>query len=203
LKESKLRDSDLIERYIETQSPECFSEIYNRYSSKVYGKCLSILKDGAMAEDAVQEIFMKIFLRLTTFKQGSTFSTWVYAVTYNYCIDYIRKKKRQPITDENDIAEKNLADLDLREFEVLEEEFERMKVAMDNLHFEDREVLLMKYKEGMQIDEIAEIINKSESAVKMKILRAKQKVRDFIQANYVSMLLVVFGLIYLLLWMKK
>jgi DNA-binding CsgD family transcriptional regulator len=55
----------------------------------------------------------------------------------------------------------------------------------------------------MHIDEIAEIINKSESAVKMKILRAKQKVRDFIQANYVSVLLVVFGLIYVLLWMKK
>ncbi len=88
-------DHTLIEMYIESQKQYYFSELYGRYADKVYGKCLSMLKDSALAEDAAQEIFTKIFLRLSSFNEKAKFSTWLYSITYNFCIDVIRRKKKE------------------------------------------------------------------------------------------------------------
>lgn len=74
--------------YLKYQSEQCFSLLYNRYVKKVYAKCISILKEESLARDATQEIFLKIFLNLIRFEEKARFSTWVYAITYNYCIDF-------------------------------------------------------------------------------------------------------------------
>lgn len=94
---NEMRDFEVIHKYLKTQASVCFSLLYNRYSAKIYTKCLTILKDEMLAEDAMQEIFMKIFLNLTKFEEKAKFSTWIYSITYNYCIDYIRRKQKKEI----------------------------------------------------------------------------------------------------------
>ena len=88
-----MRDFEVINSYLKTQASMCFSLLYNRYASKIYAKCLSILRDEMLAEDATQEIFMKIFMNLSRFEEKAKFSTWIYSITYNYCIDYLRRKQ--------------------------------------------------------------------------------------------------------------
>jgi RNA polymerase sigma factor (sigma-70 family) len=136
---------------------------------------LSLLKDPALAQDAAQEIFVKIFLNLSRFSERSKFSTWVYSITYNYCIDMIRRRKKQrnlfsdELEDAPDIIE------EVPDEELLSMEVSRLKEVLEEIPVDDKAVLLMKYQDDMQIKEIAAALDKTESAIKMKIKRAKAK----------------------------
>jgi len=172
----KLSDEDLLTLYLEKQSDIYFKVLHSRYINKVYSKAISLLKDEAMAEDAVQEIFLKIFLNLSKFTFRSKFSTWVYSITYNYCIDLLRKQKKHKklfASDNDDLS--NVKDEVVNDKALLEIEFEKLGVVLNNIPIEDKTVLLMKYKDDMGIRDISKIVGKSESAIKMKIKRAKAK----------------------------
>ena len=134
-----------------------------------------MLKNEAQAQDATQEIFTKIFLNLSKFSERSKFSTWVYSITYNFCIDYLRKKKKEKklfsdeLEDPPDIIE------EVSDESLLEMEVKRLDTVLKAIPTGDRAVLLMKYQDDLSIKEIAEILDKTESAIKMKIKRAKHK----------------------------
>lgn len=175
LKET-MSDHEVIELYLNTQNGSYFSVIYERYSKKVYGKCLSMLKSQPAAEDAVQEIFLKVMLNLSKFSGKSKFSTWLYSITYNFCIDKIRKQKRSVGVLVDDINEygKEIVD-DVDDSRILELNITRLKNILDLIPEGDKAILLMKYLEEFSIKEICDIVDKSESAVKMQIKRAKEK----------------------------
>jgi RNA polymerase sigma factor (sigma-70 family) len=172
-----MEDMNVIHSYLETQASQCFTVLYERYAGKIYSKCISMLKDEALAQDATQEIFTKIFLNLAKFSGKSRFSTWIYSITYNYCIDYIRrtKKKKDVFTDDIEKAP-DIVD-DVPDEELLEMEVSQLKKVLEELPTDDTAILLMKYQDGMSIKEISDAIDKTESAVKMRIKRAKEKAR--------------------------
>ena len=172
---NKKSDIEVVDLYMMTRESAYFSLLYSRYSGKVYRKCISLLKDEGMAQDATQDIFMKIYVNLAKFGGKSKFSTWLYSITYNYCIDYIRKMKKEKnlFSDEMESAPDIVEDIDDKE--LLQMEVGRLKKVLDNIPSGDKAVLLMKYQQDMPIKEIAEILDKSESAIKMKIKRAKHK----------------------------
>ena len=172
---SQKTDVELINLYLSTRNSGYFQVLYKRYSGKVYGKCVSLLKEESLAQDAAQEIFTKIFLNLSKFSERSKFSTWIYSITYNYCIDYLRRRKKEKklftaeMENAPDMAE------EVPDTELLEMEVGRLKVVLEKIPEGDKAILMMKYQEEMSIKEIAEILGKTESAVKMKIKRAKHK----------------------------
>jgi RNA polymerase sigma-70 factor (ECF subfamily) len=180
-----LSDGEIIRLYLQTQRPDYFSVLYQRYATKVFGKCISILKDYDEAKDAVQDIFVKIMTNLINFGERAQFSTWVYSITYNYCIDIIRKKKKEKtlFTDDieraPDVAEEEVPD----EF-LLEMEVKHLKAVLEDLPTGDRMILLMKYQDDMSIRDISEVLNKTESAVKMKIKRAKHKAQELFYKKF-------------------
>lgn len=169
-------DRDIIDRYLETQDGSYFSIIYDRYSRLVYAKSLSMLKNEAAAEDAVQEIFIKVMLKLSSYTGDAKFSTWMYAITYNYCIDVIRKTQRKKAIDVEDIDVLEASMIpEPDDARILEVDIKRLKYILERIPRKDKAILMMKYLEEFSIKEIAEIMEKSESAVKMQILRAKEK----------------------------
>lgn len=173
---STITDEQAVDEYLKTQSSDYFNILYKRYSPKIFGKCVSLLKDEAKAEDATQEIFMKIILNLSKFSGKSKFSTWIYSITYNYCIDVIRRKKKDLSVLVDDIANTHdKADDDINEKFLMEMNVKRLKVVLDKIPVTDKSILLMKYQDQMSIKEIGDVMSKSESAIKMKIKRAKQK----------------------------
>jgi RNA polymerase sigma factor (sigma-70 family) len=177
-------DEELIDLYLATQSSQYFDRLYNRYISKVYSKCISLLKDQTLAEDAAQEIFLKIFLNLARFNRKSKFSTWVYSIAYNFCIDFIRKSKKSKNLFSSDEEEGNDVIEEVEDKELVEMEINRLKIVLDELPVDDKAVILMKYQEELSIKEISEIIGKTESAVKMKIKRAKSKSKKIYQEKF-------------------
>ncbi|MEO1515937.1 MAG: RNA polymerase sigma factor [Bacteroidota bacterium] len=179
---SKKSDLELIRLHLEKPQAESFSLLYNRYIGKVYSKCISLLKDEALAQDAAQEIFVKIYLNLAKFSERSKFSTWVYSITYNYCIDYIRRQKKAKtiFSDEMESAPGDIAE-EVDDRELLEMEIGRLKRVLDEIPPGDKAVLLMKYQDDLSIRDISHILDKTESAVKMKLKRAKHKAQRVYQ----------------------
>ena len=143
-----------------------------------------MLKNEALAQDATQDIFLKIFLNLAKFGGKSKFSTWIYSITYNYCIDLIRKgKKERNIFSEDIEKAPDLAE-EVPDSAILEIEVKKLKIILDKIPVGDKAVLLMKYQDDMSIKEISDTLDKSESAIKMKIKRAKHKVQKVYKDIY-------------------
>jgi len=179
-----MTDEEAVEQYLITQNVNYFNLIYDRYTNKVYAKCISMLKDNEAAEDATQEIFVKILLSLSRFTGKSKFSTWIYSITYNYCIDMIRRDKKDIEVAVNDFSRIDHVDDNLLDAEILETNIFRLKVVLNHMNVEDKSILMMKYQDDLSIREICEMLNKTESAVKMKILRAKEKFIKIYNEHY-------------------
>ena len=171
----ELTDAELISKYLESRDQRYFHILYARYSVKIYSRCISLLKDEGPAQDAMQEVFMKLFLNLSKFGERAKFSTWVYSITYNHCIDVIRKRKKSAAVFSDDIENTGEVAAEVSDYALLEMEVSRLKTVLNLIPVGDKAVLLMKYQDDMQIKDIAQALDKSESAIKMKIKRAKEK----------------------------
>lgn len=169
-------DSELIARYLRDQNTMYFTVLYRRYAGKVFAKCISMLADEGQARDATQDIFIKVLLNLAKFTEQSSFSTWVYSITYNYCIDMIRKKKKMPLLFTEDVGKVSKeTNEELPDSVLLEMKQERLEKVIDRLPPGDKAILMMKYIDDLQIKEIGDVLGKTESAIKMQIMRAKQR----------------------------
>jgi len=90
----KCTDNELIEYILKSGDTNYFGELYDRYSNKVYRKCYAMVQNEADAEDLTQTILIKTMLNLGKFRGNSSFSTWLYRITYNACLDHFRLKKK-------------------------------------------------------------------------------------------------------------
>ena len=180
-----MTDEEAIEAYLATQNANYFNILYDRYTSKVFGKCYSLLKSEAQAQDAAQEIFVKVLLNLSKFSGKSKFSTWLYSITYNFCIDVIRKNKKNigVLVDDINAYGEEIID-DIEDSEIMETNVIRLKAVLNEIPAGDKAILLMKYQDEFSIKDICGILNKSESAVKMKIKRAKEKFKKTYKELY-------------------
>jgi RNA polymerase sigma-70 factor (ECF subfamily) len=179
----KLSDKELIEAAMVNGENVYFGELYDRYSDKVYGKCILMVKNTTIAQDLAQDILIKAFTKLSTFQGKSSFSTWLYQVTYTHCIDYIRKNKNiyKEELEEDKYEELQSDDKDIDEVHdklILEMKLEHVKQILNELKAEERSLVLMKYQDGMSVSELGEMFNLSQSAVKMKLKRTRDKVRN-------------------------
>ena len=97
----KLSDEELVFNIIETNNSELFAELYDRFSNVVFNKCFGFSKNREEAEDLTHDVFVRLFVKLRTFKGTSKFSTWLYSFTYNFCVNYVQRnshKKKEKVT---------------------------------------------------------------------------------------------------------
>jgi RNA polymerase sigma-70 factor (ECF subfamily) len=111
----------------------------------------------------------------------------LYSITYNFCIDYIRRKKKEKavFSDELENAP-DMAEDTIPDKEMLELNLVQLEQVMHSLKAGDRAILLMKYQDGEQIKDIAEQFGKSESAIKMQIKRAKERARKIREESFAT-----------------
>ncbi|MCU4164378.1 RNA polymerase sigma factor [Carboxylicivirga caseinilyticus] len=172
---SNLKDDEIITLIIDENSSKYFGILYKRYYSKVLDKCYSFVKNKQLAEEITEDIFSKVYEKLASFKNRSSFSSWLYSITYNHCIDYLREKKKlhYPSWDkENEIPE-IIDDTD----EIIEDiNYENLLVVLKLIHPEEEALLLMKYKDDLSMKQIATALRISEDAAKMRLKRARARV---------------------------
>lgn len=170
-------DEELVKLFVQTQQNKFFEKLYERYADKVYHKCISFVKDGAKAEDLTHDIFLKLIFKLGTFKEDAKFSTWLYSITYNHCMDQLRtNKKRGEVFQDEPLEVPDDIDLNVI-FDGDDVEAKNLKTALDHLTVDEKGILFMKYMDDLSIRDIADIFSVTESAVKMRLLRSREKLR--------------------------
>lgn len=170
-----LTDEQLVEKITSEGLTHLYSILYERYYKKVLEKCNSLLRNKDLAEDFAKDIFSKAFEKLRGFKGNSSFGSWLYSITYNYCIDYLRAKKKLHYPNwniQNEIPE--IID-EIIEEDMTEIHLTRLQKLMNLMHAEERAMLLMKYQDDLSIKDIATAMRLSEGAVKMRIKRSKAR----------------------------
>ena len=174
---SKQSDEDLVEAIVKTNNTLLFETLYDRYAGLVYNKCFGFAKDGDEAKDLTQDVFLKLFVKLASFKGKSKFSTWLYAFTYNHCVNYVTrntaKKFEKQSVDYKDIE--NLSEEEEDDNSFLSMKVDKLKLALELISPEEKMILLLKYQDFLTIKEIGSALDIGESAVKMRIKRAKDK----------------------------
>lgn len=181
-----LTDEEIVREIVASQNPDFVGVLYERYTDKIFRKAISFVKDKETAEDLTHDIFLKILLSLASFKGKSKFSTWVYSVTYNFCIDYLRKRQKHRFSSMSyDMADDNEPIDDIDDTSAfLEMKVSRLQEVLELLNIDEKMILLMKYKDGLSIKQIQTAFDLSESAVKMRIKRAKEKVQKLYKEKY-------------------
>lgn len=175
----KLSDNDLVFEIVATNSPEFFAEFYDRFSNIFFNQCYRFCKNREEAEDLSNDIFVKLFVKLNTFKRYAMFSTWLYFFTYHFCLNYIQRsayKKNERSTVFPTKSKKSLFFEEIVTVNLLKVKLERLAEILALMKPAEKIILLMKYQEDMRIKEIMCVLKISESAVKMRIKRAKAKV---------------------------
>jgi RNA polymerase sigma-70 factor (ECF subfamily) len=182
---NKLSDEELVQAIVKTNNTLLFETLYDRYSRLVYNKCYGFAKDEHEAKDLTQDVFLKLFVKLASFKGKSKFSTWLYAFTYNHCVNYVTrntaKKFEKQSVDYTDIE--NLSEDEEDDNSFLNMKVERLKVALELISPEEKMILLLKYQDFLSIKEIESVLGIGESAVKMRIKRAKDKLKSVYNEN--------------------
>ncbi len=154
-----------------------FTLLAERHERSIIRHCKSYVKSEAVAEDLCQEIFIKMFLKAKEFKGESKFSTWLYSIVHNTCIDYLRKNKQSVKEVITEKMKDEVADLIDGIDEIPEALSEKILAdLMEELEPNDKLLLLMKYKEKHALKDITLALNLSESAVKMRLKRARDRI---------------------------
>jgi RNA polymerase sigma-70 factor (ECF subfamily) len=178
-----LRDEEIIQLIVSEEQKELYALLYNRYQVKVQDKCYSLLRDRDLAEEAKQNILEKTYEKLDSFKGKSTFSSWLYSITYNYCIDYLRNKKKMSYPEWNRQQEiPEIIEQTDEEEDVIDSD--KLNAIMDRIHPEEKALLMMKYHDDISISGIAKALRLTESATKMRIKRARARVLYLYNETY-------------------
>jgi len=168
-------DEEIVHLIMDTGNQELFEVLYARYFKKVKDKCFSFLKETKQSEEFANDILTKAYEKINGFKGNSSFSSWLYSITYNYCIDYLRLKKKLHYPNWNNSNEiPEIIDESEADFEVAS--YENLLIILEMIHPEEKVLLLMKYQDNLSIKQIAKTLRISEDAVKMRLKRARTRV---------------------------
>ncbi len=153
-----------------------FSYIVSAYQRMVFNIILRIVNNREDAEDITQEVFVKVFKSLHTFKEESEFSTWLYRIAYNTTLSEVRKRKIVHSSIEDDLS--NVRDGVLSE-DIdgisTEEKVRYLELAMKSLPADEALIITMFYLNDQTIEQIGRITNLTQANVKVKLHRIRKK----------------------------
>lgn len=179
----KETENNIIQRVLSGDT-NAFEHLVLANQKNVYNLALKMTRNEDDALDLSQDAFVKAFQQLSAFRGDSRFSVWMYRLTYNLCIDFIRKKSKQSTVsldyqdDDNEVSSFEIPDLrNLPEDSAVRKEMRKtIEQSIDGLTMDHREVLVMREITGLSYDEIAETLKISVGTVKSRLARARMKV---------------------------
>ena len=172
-----LSDQELM-RLVQAGDLSPASEIYDRYSSRIYNFAYRFLRNSEAAEDATQEVFVKMLKHASQFHGDAKLSTWLFSITANWCRDYLRKadnkaKEAEEVLYSLPAPSEEAPDRNLER----RQDEQRIQRALSALTPEQREAILLSRYQGLSYAEIAQISGCSEGAVKTRVFRAMETLK--------------------------
>lgn len=154
-----------------------FAVLIDRYKHMIYTLSLRMMKTTEDAEEMAQDVFLKAFQKLDTYKGTSKFSTWLYSITYHRCLDALSRKQKQPTHHAAEIQEEITGEKTASILEAIEadELREQLEYCIQQLREEDAFLVTLYYLEEQKLEEIAEVTGMTKNNVKVKLFRSRKK----------------------------
>ena len=181
-----LNEKDLI-RKAKQGDMLAFEQLILKHEEIVYNVALRMMNHSEDARDISQEVFLKAYRSLSNFDERSAFSTWLYRITHNTCIDEMRKRKgkqtyslEEELESEDGAMQRQVADeSDTPEESLLrEEQKSEILQALDTLSEEHKAAIILRDVKGLAYEEIAEILELSLGTAKSRINRARNQLKN-------------------------
>jgi RNA polymerase sigma-70 factor (ECF subfamily) len=181
-KDKAITDPEII-KLIREGRTEVYADLVRQYHKRVMGYCFSMLSNHTEAEEAAQDIFVKAYLSLSKFKGESSFSTWLYRITANHCLDVLRKRNRRRTVSLEALVEQD-GDLIQELFSTPGTADSRMEdrqlvdKVLSTLPENYRMILTLREADGLEYQEIADVLNCSLDSVKGRLARARKQLQE-------------------------
>lgn len=179
---------------LKSKNMAAYSKLLDDFQQKVFATCISFVPNREDAEDIAQEVFVEIFNSITKFKGNSKLSTWIYKITTNKCLEFIRKKntkKRfaflQSITGNAIPMDKTSYFTEINHPGILLENKElnvTLFTAINSLPKSQKVVFTLHKIDGKSYQDVAKITNKSLSSVESIMFRAKKNLQSLLENYY-------------------
>lgn len=174
------KEKTLLFRLQTKQDPEAFAELYDLYVKRIYRFVYFKVSGHEETEDIVSEVFLKSwnYIISNTEKEVKSFSGLLYRISRNAIIDYYRKRAGSPenLSEDQDVGDEGKWCVDLNE----KIDNQQIIATIRKLKQEYQEVLTLRYVDGLQMDEIAEITGKGNVAVRVTLHRALKKLKEIL-----------------------
>jgi RNA polymerase sigma factor (sigma-70 family) len=179
---TSINDQHYINQIIEGNS-NAFAVLVDRYKDLVFTLSYKMVKNREEAEEISQDTFIKIFKSLNKFKGESKFSTWVYKITYNTCLDRLKKnKKENSVVYIEDFSEHQVKAIETV-FDTIDEKErnQRIQDCLLLLPSEDAFLLTLYYFDDQSIEEIAKVVDSNANNIKVKLFRSRKKMASILK----------------------
>ena len=181
---SKSPDKSIIKRALEGDQ-RAFSQILNRYRGSIFSLIYKMVHNKEETEDLVQEAFIKAFSSLSSFNEEYAFSTWLYKIAINNCIDHFRKKRLKtfsidsPIESKDGTIKREFSDTTFSADRPLlsKEKSNLIEEAIEKLPEKYRISIVLRHNEDKSYDEISKILDIPLGTVKARIFRAREMLK--------------------------
>jgi RNA polymerase sigma-70 factor (ECF subfamily) len=171
------RDAELVQR-VAGGDENAFRELVEKYQRTVLNTANRFAGDYDAADDIAQEVFLKLWTKAGTFKGSSKFSTWLYRVAVNECLQYRRRRKQVVVSLDSLDADQPPESLQVQADPERTARIERVKKAIAGLPDRQRMALVLALYEGRSYQEIGEIMSVSVASVESLIFRAKENLKS-------------------------
>lgn len=186
--QQKKEDIMLIQKALAGEQ-QAFTELMCRYQQQIFNLMYKMVHSTEEAQDLVQEAFMKAFVSLSHFNYEFAFSTWLYKIASNNCIDHLRRKKLQtfsidaPVVIKGEEYQYEIPDLTYYpDVEMIRKERSTLiREAIESLPEIYREVIQLRHAEELSYEKIAEILNIPVGTVKARLFRAREMLNHFLK----------------------
>jgi RNA polymerase sigma factor (sigma-70 family) len=172
-----LSDQELM-KLVQAGDASPAAEIFDRYSARIYNFTFRFLKNSEAAEDATQEVFLKMLKYARQFHGDAKLSTWLFSIAANLCRDHLRNADNKAKEPEETLISLPAATDSSPEWNLERRQNEtRVQRALELLTPEQREAILLSRYQGLSYAEIAQIAGCSEGAVKTRVFRAMETLK--------------------------
>ncbi|WP_179884979.1 sigma-70 family RNA polymerase sigma factor [Bacillus sp. AFS015802] len=175
-----------MEQRTKSEKDRLLEEAMTAYGNDVYYVVYSYVKEHSLAEDLTQEIFIKFYKKVDTFREDSSLKTWIISVAVNHCKDYLRRWDTRMISISNKINEMVKGKMGAPEQTVIENERNSELIeSVLSLPVKYREVIFLYYFEEMKLSEIGASLDINTNTVKTRLARGKALLESAIKRSEV------------------
>ena len=183
---SQPTDTDLLQLILAGQT-QLYARLIERHQNLVFSIVLRYIQNREDAEEVAQDVFVKAYKSLADFKGASKFSTWLYTIATTTCLSFLRKKKLdvRSLDDDNVFAVAEAIDGGINANSIEQKSKVQMVAkAINMLSADDAQIIVLFYKGEQSLEEISKILCKEPNAVKVQLHRARTRLKEKMQKHF-------------------